>query len=549
MQDIYQKVFERLLNEFSSMGGGAVGGVSTPLGTGPQAGVGKKSIYKKSTATDKKHRSKGKKKKTRVKSVQWYLKHGGVKSSKRSLKESFNFLFEARTPQLENLSKDQLLAFIEHMLGNAVEGYQISMTEKFSGQHVSVLVGPDDYKKDKKTNQTKNTGPQVFIATKKSFDKAKSDRLEKGLSVSNVDVMKTKYSDIYTYDEFKKSRYRRHAGYNWYLFLNRSGASRSIYNAFKYSYPHKMPKGTYKYFGVESLKSDDRKGDYISYSIPGRKEYAVVYSGDFTESDAEAMTNPKYNIYFMGPEQAVRLPEINQEFIDVLSSLRQQIQDHSSGSFKKFVTENIKPQLTELIINSLSGSLIAPNSPFEGLFVSIKDQIGFKIPNPSYGNLQRIQAPFAAAFEYKSVDLRAASQSLFEVAEAIKMQDITLTTSDQIKKNSTGYNILNYAVTLGNLSLRSGLRVFFTPESFQSFTNDIVSLINNPSKGLASKIIKTMSSSVQRNYNWHVVNSGDSYNNPNITTIAQAFDDLCTKIEILKEYRKQKAKEELELEK
>lgn len=547
MQDIYSRVLEALVREFS--GAGAIGGVSTPLGTGPQAGIGKKSIYKKSTATDKKHRSKGKKKKTRVKSVQWYLKHGGAKSSKRSLKESFNFLFEARTPQLENLSKDQLLAFIEHMLGNAVEGYQISMTEKFSGQHVSVLVGPDDYKKDKKTNQTKNTGPQVFIATKKSFDKAKSDRLEKGLSVSNVDVMKTKYSDIYTYDEFKKSRYRRHAGYNWYLFLNRSGASRSIYNAFKYSYPHKMPKGTYKYFGVESLKSDDRKGDYISYSIPGRKEYAVVYSGDFTESDAEAMTNPKYNIYFMGPEQAVRLPEINQEFIDVLSSLRQQIQDHSSGSFKKFVTENIKPQLTELIINSLSGSLIAPNSPFEGLFVSIKDQIGFKIPNPSYGNLQRIQAPFAAAFEYKSVDLRAASQSLFEVAEAIKMQDITLTTSDQIKKNSTGYNILNYAVTLGNLSLRSGLRVFFTPESFQLFTDDIVSLINNPSKGLASKIIKTMSSSVQRNYNWHVVNSGDSYNNPNITTITQAFDDLCTKIEILKEYRKQKAKEELELEK
>ena len=547
MQDIYSRVLEALVREFS--GAGAIGGVSTPLGTGPQAGIGKKSIYKKSTATDKKHRSKGKKKKTRVKSVQWYLKHGGAKSSKRSLKESFNFLFEARTPQLENLSKDQLLAFIEHMLGNAVEGYQISMTEKFSGQHVSVLVGPDDYKKDKKTNQTKNTGPQVFIATKKSFDKAKSDRLEKGLSVSNVDVMKTKYSDIYTYDEFKKSRYRRHAGYNWYLFLNRSGASRSIYNAFKYSYPHKMPKGTYKYFGVESLKSDDRKGDYISYSIPGRKEYAVVYSGDFTESDAEAMTNPKYNIYFMGPEQAVRLPEINQEFIDVLSSLRQQIQDHSSGSFKKFVTENIKPQLTELIINSLSGSLIAPNSPFEGLFVSIKDQIGFKIPNPSYGNLQRIQAPFAAAFEYKSVDLRAASQSLFEVAEAIKMQDITLTTSDQIKKNSTGYNILNYAVTLGNLSLRSGLRVFFTPESFQLFTDDIVSLINNPSKGLASKIIKTMSSSVQRNYNWHVVNSGDSYNNPNITTITQAFDDLCAKIEILKEYRKQKAKEELELEK
>jgi len=125
------------------------------------------------------------------------------------------------------------------------------------------------------------------------------------------------------------------------------------------------------------------------------------------------------------------------------------------------------------------------------------------------------------------------------------MQDITLTTSDQIKKNSTGYNILNYAVTLGNLSLRSGLRVFFTPENFQTFTDDIVSLINNPSKGLASKIIKTMASSVQRNFDWHVVNSGDDYGNSNIATITQAFDNLCSKIEELKAYKKQKAKEEL----
>jgi len=95
MQDVYQKVIEKLLHEFSTMGGGAVGGVSTPLGTGPQAGIGKKSVYKKSTATDKKHRSKGKRKKTKTKSVQWYLKHGGAKSRKKSLKENYSFLFEA----------------------------------------------------------------------------------------------------------------------------------------------------------------------------------------------------------------------------------------------------------------------------------------------------------------------------------------------------------------------------------------------------------------------------------------------------------------------
>jgi len=545
MNNVYYKVVEALLNEFSSMGGGSVGGVSTPLGSGPKAGSKGENIYKSSKSTDKKHRSKGKKKKSYTKSVQWYLKNGGEKGRKRTLKENYSFLFEAKkTPQLENLSKDQILAFIEHMLGNAVEGYQISMTEKFSGQHVSVLVGPDGYKKDKKTNKTINTGPQIFIATKKSFDKAKSDRLKKGLPVTNVDIMKTKYSDLHTYDEFKKSSYRRRAGYNWYLFLNRSGASRSIYNAFKYSYPHKMSEGTYKYFGVESLKSDDRKGDYISYSIPDRKEYAVVYSGEFTEEDAKAMTNPEYNIYFMGPNQAKRFPEITQKYIDILSSLKQKIQSHSTGSFKQFVLENIKPQLTELLMTSLSGSLIAPSSPFEGLFVSIKDQIGFKIPNPKYGDLQRIQSPFASSFEYGAIDLRSASQSLFEVAEAIKLQDVTLDSSDQIRKNSSGYNTLNYAVTIGSMNLRTKLRVFFTPESFYEFTSDIVDLLNNPNKSLASKIMKTMLGVVRNKRAWRIVEPGDNYNNENIAIITQAFNDLCLKIEEIKRLKAEKKAQE-----
>ena len=547
MKDIYNKVLEALVREFSVAGG--IGGVVTPLGTGPKAGSQGKKIYKKSTATDKKHRSKGKKKKTYTRSVQWYLKHGGEKGRKRSLKESYSFLFEAKkTPQLENISKDQLLAFIEHMLGNAVEGYQISMTEKFSGQHVSVLLGPEEYVTDEKTGETINKGPQVFVATKRKFDEIKTKRLEKNLPVTNIDVMKTTYKEIYTYDEFKSLKRRRRIPsrirYSYYLLLNRSGASRSIYNAFKYSYPHKMPEGTYKYFGIESLKSDDRKGDYISYSIPGRKEYAVVYSGDFTEDDAEKMSSQKYNIYFMGPNQAKRFPEMTQEYVDTLSSLKQQIQSHSSGSFKNFVLENIKPQLTELLMSSLSGSLIAPNSPFEGLFVSIKDQIGFKIPNPRYGDLQRIQAPFASSFEYGSVDLRSASQSLFEVAEAIKLQDVSLDSSDQIRKNSSGYNTLNYAVTLGNLNLTPRFRVFFTPESFYDFTNDIVDLLNNPNKSTASKIMRTMLSAVKNKRHWHIARPNDNYNNENITIITNAFENLCSKIEEIKRLKAEKKAEE-----
>ena len=79
---IYELVINKLLSEFSSMGGGAVGGVSTPLGTGPKAGSRGENIYKSSKATDKKHRSK--KKQNKVKSVQWYLKNGPSKKIKEA---------------------------------------------------------------------------------------------------------------------------------------------------------------------------------------------------------------------------------------------------------------------------------------------------------------------------------------------------------------------------------------------------------------------------------------------------------------------------------
>jgi hypothetical protein len=94
MQDIYVKVLEELINEFSTVGGGSISGVATPLGAGPKAGSHGENIYKSPDATDKEHRSKNKnkKKKTYTRSVQWYLKNGGEKGRKRSFKESFDYL-------------------------------------------------------------------------------------------------------------------------------------------------------------------------------------------------------------------------------------------------------------------------------------------------------------------------------------------------------------------------------------------------------------------------------------------------------------------------
>jgi hypothetical protein len=82
--ELYERVLERLLSEedlqeFSGVG--AIGGVATPLGSGPSGKV----KYKSSKATDKKYRNKSKKKKN--KSPQYYL-------SRKSLKETaFRDLF------------------------------------------------------------------------------------------------------------------------------------------------------------------------------------------------------------------------------------------------------------------------------------------------------------------------------------------------------------------------------------------------------------------------------------------------------------------------
>ena len=87
-QEIYCLILERILEEvqlkeFSTMAGGAVGGVATPLGAGPSGDV----VYKDEKSTDKKHRKTSKKKKDYLhKSPQFYLKNGPEKGRKRKFK-------------------------------------------------------------------------------------------------------------------------------------------------------------------------------------------------------------------------------------------------------------------------------------------------------------------------------------------------------------------------------------------------------------------------------------------------------------------------------
>ena len=118
--EIYELVINKLLSEFSSMGGGAVGGVSTPLGTGPKAGSRGENIYKSSKATDKKHRSK--KKKTKTRSVQWYLKNGPSKKIKEALSYYSGIsLSESRTSRIKDFKKSEIISFLKYLKGEISE--------------------------------------------------------------------------------------------------------------------------------------------------------------------------------------------------------------------------------------------------------------------------------------------------------------------------------------------------------------------------------------------------------------------------------------------
>lgn len=68
---LYEKILEKILQEFSGVG--AIAGAVPPLGADAQAGSGNKPVYKDSKSTDKKYRSKDKKKEN--KSIHWYLKN------------------------------------------------------------------------------------------------------------------------------------------------------------------------------------------------------------------------------------------------------------------------------------------------------------------------------------------------------------------------------------------------------------------------------------------------------------------------------------------
>lgn len=83
---------EKELEEFSSVGGGSITGYTLPLGKKPNYDKSRKSNDSNIVYAPKKNKPASKKSKSYLnKSPQYYIKKGGEKSRKRTLKEYIEF--------------------------------------------------------------------------------------------------------------------------------------------------------------------------------------------------------------------------------------------------------------------------------------------------------------------------------------------------------------------------------------------------------------------------------------------------------------------------
>ena len=441
---IYRLVIEKLINEFSSMGGGAVGGVATPLGTGPKAGKGGGNIYKKSTATDKKHRAKGKKKKTKTKSVQWYLKHGSSNRLKEVMRFYLgNLIKEAKTSRIKDFKKSEIISFLNYLKGEVDDNITFSSTEKIAGQSMTVGIRPEwKYNKRLRKSFLKNI---VYCATKDHL-------INKGGDIFNKSFM---YSD---------------------------GTSGLVKRAFKENF-RKLRKGEEIVLGMEIVINDRKKPDYIAYHVPPGKEYAAIFSikpeGSFSRQDANNLSGQYFNrrtrknstLEVLLPEDIPLTPEVNisEEVINEINDLISIVQNLPAGRggdpdvpVKADIDREVSPRIRSLVKIIFPSSNINPSSPIEGIAVNMTSGDNtsfFKVPSEDFDQLQRIQALVWAEFK---VNKRASS---LQRARGFLNQLRNPTTSQSFARNT--FKLVKYLNDTQTLPLN--YRTFFSPEIFREF--------------------------------------------------------------------------------
>ena len=502
MSNIYYKVVEALLNEFSSMGGGSVGGVSTPLGSGPKAGSKGENIYKSSKSTDKKHRSKGKKKKTYTRSVQWYLKHGSTKSSKRSLKENYSFLFEsARSLRIPDLKKSEIVAYLNYLKGEVTDNIQFSVTEKIAGQAMNVAI---------RGGKTENA---VYCSTKESLVNKDSDYFSR-------------------------------------RYYSSSATSSLVRQAFIENF-RKLQPGEEIKLNIEVIKSDDKKPDFISYGVPKGSETIAVFginpAGNFTKQDAIDLTGsyeykrrgfPGGNLTVLLPEDIPLQPNAlqNEEIINEIDSLILDVQNSPQGRgsdpdqpVKTHIKKHIAPRIRRLISLVFPSSNLNINSPIEAAAVNmVRDgqKTFFKVPSEDFNALQSAQASVYAEFKTNEIRGRRhmTKRQFYAKVNALanKRVDSFLDQLDNPATQTFAYNVFKYVKFINEINnLKMNFVTFFSPEQLDNFCSLMLQGLQSRDRKKIKSAIELFGKNGKNNYS---ANGTEQFRSENTKSLVQFID-------------------------
>ena len=144
-------------------------------------------------------------------------------------------------------------------------------------------------------------------------------------------------------------------------------------------------------FAFEYIDAINRP-DYINYLV-GDQPVAVEYSGELSRDETEALNASQELVKFISLEDITYAAfDISEEDMNTLSNMQNQL---SASAMKRAELKEIGTKVSEILIRSIPQSLLG--GPLEGLMVTSGVR-QFKIPNPEYAAVQRLQSPLYAMF-------------------------------------------------------------------------------------------------------------------------------------------------------
>ena len=200
-------------------------------------------------------------------------------------------------------------------------------------------------------------------------------------------------------------------------------------------------------FGFEFIDAVSRP-DYINYLI-GDQPAAIEYTGELTAAEADLLNQAQSEMRFVSRDEISRDSfDFTSEEVKSLEEIQAKLE---TQKLKRADIKDYGSLISTIITGAVDGSLLG--GPIEGLMVQTPETT-FKMPNPSYSAVQRLQSPLYAMFSGRGgVSKRE-----------IKSRLLTIDPSDRLIKDIGKY--LD-AVT----DLPPGFRTFFTPEESENLLN------------------------------------------------------------------------------